>query len=192
MDCTEFRTSDSDPIEVNWLQGLENLLLPGNGKIGLTFAPGKKGPSYHGTDWYRDLDQDLERLRSEFHTSLLVTLIEKWEMDRYQIPNLLERARDFDIQVIHEPVVDLNPPTLEQAERVTRLAVETARKGKNVVLHCLGGRGRAGTMGACCYLALGFDPNQAFHMVRACREGAVETPSQKQFLLKFQSLTKIA
>ncbi len=185
MDCTGFRTSDSDPIKVDWLQGLENLLLPGNGKIGLTFAPGKKGPSYYGADWYRDLDQDLERLRCEFHTSLLVTLIEKWEMDRYQISNLLERAIDFDIQTVHEPVVDLNPPTMEQAERVTCLAVETARKGENVVLHCLGGRGRAGTMGACCYLALGFDPNQALKMVRASREGAVETRSQEAFLRKF-------
>jgi len=108
-------------------------------------------------------------------------------MERYKIPNLLSEAEHRGIQTIHEPVMDLEPPTLEQAKRVTEQALEVARAGKNVVIHCLGGRGRSGVIGACCYMALGFDPVQALAMVRASREGAVESRSQEAFLHRFHS-----
>ncbi len=187
MKHTAFRTSDTDPIQVHWLQGLEDRLPPGSGKIGLTFAPGKKGPSFYGNPWERDLEKDLIRLRNEFRTSLLITLLEEWEMDRYKIPSLLQRAQQHGIKTMHEPVVDQSTPTIEQARRVADQAFMTARNGENVVIHCLGGRGRAGTMGACCYIALGLNPNQALAMVRASRKDAVETDSQRSFLFRFHS-----
>jgi hypothetical protein len=65
------RTSVSDPLLVSFIEGLS---LPG--RLGLTMAPGKKGSSYYGSPWDRDLDVDLERLtfqkRSTVQESALV------------------------------------------------------------------------------------------------------------------------
>lgn len=74
---------------------------------------------------------------------------------------------------------------MEQAKRITNQVLEAARARKNIVIHCMGGRGRSGVIGACCYIALGFERMQALAMVRASREGAVETRFQEAFLHRF-------
>ena len=52
------RTSESHPIEVGWLAG------PWAGRVGLTFAPGKQQPFALTGAWMRNLQMDLERLRT--------------------------------------------------------------------------------------------------------------------------------
>ena len=173
------RTSINSPIEVAWVT---DALAPEGGRIGVTFAPGKKGPSVHGKPWDRDLAIDLERLVSEYETQLLVSLIEDHELTLLEIPALVTEAQRRGIVIVRAPVPDLEAPEQDQARHLADLAIASARAGRNVVIHCRGGLGRAGTLAACTLVALGQSPDDAINHVRRVRKGAIETQSQQEFV----------
>ena len=53
------------------------------------------------------------------------------------------------------------------------------RDGFNVLVHCKGGLGRAGTIAARLLIELGMAPQMAVGVVRQARPGAIETPGRK-------------
>ena len=68
------RTSETDPLRVR-LPPSTACPLPG--RIGLTFAPGKKDA---GANWHRNLEADIARLVEHCKTTLLVSLLEDSEL----------------------------------------------------------------------------------------------------------------
>ena len=176
------RTSITDPIRVDWL--LKDF-GPGRGRVGLTFVPGKSGPSVHGKDWDRDLGTDLDRLRALYKVELLVSLIEDHELSMLNIEDYPDEASRRGIAVYRSPVVDLKTPTIEQANHIVDVSLALASAGRNVVFHCRGGLGRAGTLGACLLVSLGRSAQKAITEVRKARKGAIETASQKHFIEEF-------
>lgn len=178
----EPRTSASSPIRVDWL--LESF-GPRGGKLGLTFTPGKRSSSSHGAPWSRDLSQDLDRLKAVFDVDLLISLVEDKELEQLGVADLVEEANKRGIAVIRSPVIDGDAPTRVQARVLTRFAVDLIQGGQRVVFHCRGGLGRAGTLGACTLARRGHTGRQAINGTRAARPGAIETPAQEDFVLKF-------
>ena len=87
------------PIFVNWLE-LQSYNKRYSGKIGLTFAPGKKGSSVYGKQWFRDLCIDLDRLKSFYQTDVIVSFIEDAEMVYLQIPDINIRSEERGIPII--------------------------------------------------------------------------------------------
>jgi ADP-ribosyl-[dinitrogen reductase] hydrolase len=57
------------------------------------------------------------------------------------------------------------------------------RSGRDVLVHCRGGLGRAGTIGARLLIELGMEPQTAIRRVRAVRPGAIETREQEKYVL---------
>jgi ADP-ribosyl-[dinitrogen reductase] hydrolase len=177
------RTSTSDPIEVAWII---EALPPGGGRVGLTFAPGKKGPSFYGKPWNRDLGADLDRLREFYCAGMLVPLLEDQELEEFKIGALVEEAEARGMVVHRLPVPDLSVPSVDEAVRVVDLVLSFARAGKNAVIHCRGGVGRAGTVGACCLVRLGDSPEGAMKRVRKARgPKAIENDAQESFVVEF-------
>ena len=82
----EEKTSESHPIRVDFLPP-EALKQPG--RLGITFAPGKKVEGR----WERDLEIDLRRLKEEYHAEVLVSLIERSEYSDLRIPDLFQKAK---------------------------------------------------------------------------------------------------
>ncbi len=77
-------TSETHPLYVNFIPQEE---IPNfKGTLSLTFAPGK---CHHGIvssiKWERDVTLDLLRLKEEYKTSVLVTLIEAVEFEKLKI-----------------------------------------------------------------------------------------------------------
>ena len=176
------KTSDSDPIYVNFLELGDAGIA---GRIGLTFAPGKR--DFWG-DWRRDLAADLERLREEYRCDLLVSLMEPHEYPLLGIPGLFESCVECGIEVVHFPIKDLCAPPPEAMESFTELLagiLDSARAGRTVVIHCRGGIGRTGTVAACCLVALGSEPDEAIDQVRAVRPGSIEMPEQEDWVAEF-------
>src|SRR6266478_5708993 len=130
------KTSHSHPIRVDFVT-TEELLVPG--RIGMTFAPGKKHQGMTG-HWDRDLDTDLAHLRSEYKTDLLVSLLEEHEFKTLQIPDLRERVTEHGIEILWYPLPDGSVPTSieELAEAVSRI-VKALGEGQTVVIQCMGG-----------------------------------------------------
>ena len=98
--------SETRPILVDFVPR-EALHLPG--KLGLTIAPGRARLDPAG-DWDRQLDDDLARLRDIFRVSVLVTLLEKLEMERLGIPDLLRRAARSGLETLWFPIPDFWVP----------------------------------------------------------------------------------
>ena len=57
------------------------------------------------------------------------------------------------------------------------------RSGRDVLVHCRGGLGRAGTIAARLLIELGMEPATAIRQVRAVRPGAIETLEQEKYVL---------
>ena len=174
------RTSADSPIEVAWLR------TPGlPGRIGLTFAPGKKGPSLMGPAWERDLGTDLDRLVGHHGVQLLVPLVEDRELREFQIEDLATEAEARGIVVLRLPIVDgAPPPDRKAAVAAADVAIAFARAGRTAVFHCRGGLGRAGTLAACALLRLGESAEEAMRRVRRVRPGAIENAVQERFLVE--------
>src|SRR5690606_26095105 len=105
------RTSTSHPIDVMWVDPAAH---GGSGRLGLTYAPGKRGRApASGIDWDRDMQADLERLRDAHHADVLVSLMEPFEYEELRIPTLFDEARSRGIEVAHLPLIDGRAPAQE-------------------------------------------------------------------------------
>jgi protein-tyrosine phosphatase len=175
------RTSETHPIYVNFVHEGSS-----GGRIGVTFAPGKKDPVAMTGGWDRDLATDLDALVAA-RVHMLVSLVEDAELAMLKIPTLVAEASARGLEVVRFPIVDVQPPREAAAARaVIDLALARVADGKTVVFHCRGGLGRAGTMAACALVGLGQAPEEAIARVRQVRPGAIETREQERFVLGFQ------
>jgi protein-tyrosine phosphatase len=153
----------------------------------MTFAPGKK---HHGMYalWDRDLDLDLARLRAEYNTDLLVSLIEEHEFASLQIADLRERVTQYDMEMLWYPIPDGSVPTsIEELAETVRRIVDALRRGQTVVIHCMGGLGRTGLVAAACLLATtSLTPRQAIEIVRRARENTINAYGQEEYIARFR------
>lgn len=180
---TEVRTSESHPLEVFWVEASAHA---NQGKLGLTFAPGKRGDGLvTRARWERSLYADLDRLKDHHGADLLVSLMEEFEYDMLGIPTLFAEARQRGIRVHHLPIVDTSVPTAEQAAEVDELvgAIRQALSaGERVVVHCRGGQGRTGTIASIVLTTFGHEPQDAIRIVRDAQPRAVENARQQQYV----------
>ena len=171
------RTSITHPLRI------DDLSL-GNGRLGITFCPGKKGDSVFGAAWDRDLDLDMDAIKG-WGASAVLSLIEDHEFEMLGVPKLGEAVKARGIDWFHFPVPDLDTPTDDAMERWAALSAQLHGKlerGGRIVLHCRGGLGRAGTIAALMLAERGWSASQAISDVRAIRPGAIETPEQEHWL----------
>lgn len=155
------------------------------GKIGITFCPGKKGPSVFGAPWDRDLTVDMEAIRA-WGASSVLTLIESHEFGLLSVKGLPEAVRAAGLVWHHAPIPDVSipGPAFTAAWRTIGPRIsEQLRTGGAVVVHCRGGLGRAGMVAAMLLVMMGEDPRRAIERVRAVRPGAIETPAQETYVL---------
>lgn len=80
-------TSITDPLKIRWVNTGEN------GKIGLTFCPGKKELNLHGNYWNRDMELDLKVIQDS--ACLLLTLIEDHEFTLLKVSDLGRRVKEI-------------------------------------------------------------------------------------------------
>jgi ADP-ribosylglycohydrolase/protein-tyrosine phosphatase len=182
------RTSVTHPIEVAWLP------LPWPGKVGLTFAPGKKDSLSLDGGWDRDLQADVSRLRETYGTKHLVSLIEDQEFDLLHIAELRATAVASGIALHRLPIVDVSVPTSDAAvcDLVFSITVWAAN-GETVVIHCRGGLGRAGTIGGCVLRAAGFNADAALAALTAARgPNCPETQDQRDYVRAFVGVPLLA
>jgi len=177
-------TSESAPIRVDFLP---QDLLGLRGRLGMTFAPGKKQPAAATGSWDRDLGADITRLRAEFATDHLVCLIEDHEFAELGIERLPQEAAAAGIAFHRLPIADFStPPDPASAAALVSDIAGWAAAGENVVVHCKGGLGRAGTIGGCVLRYSGMDGEHALQaLVETRGPGCPESDAQRQFVRDF-------
>jgi protein-tyrosine phosphatase len=180
-------TSEDYPIHVDFLPAR---IMPLSGLLGMTIAPGKRnqGMRFH---WHRNLQQDLARLRHDYGTHLLVTLLEAEEMVYLQIADLLQTVPSYGMRSQWFPIPDFGiPSSMTGLISLVETILAALEGGRTTVVHCRAGLGRSGLVIASCLVALGYSPKEAFAQVRASRPGSVETLEQETYVYQFAEVWK--
>lgn len=156
------------------------------GRIGMTICPGKKSStSISGHGWDRDLSIDIQAIR-DWGADTVITLMEDWELRQYQVDNLGSEIRAAGMTWLHLPIVDGHAPGAEWDAEWVSIHRENLfydiQAGKSILIHCLGGRGRTGTVAVLLLIGLGDSIDNAITKVRAVREGMIETTEQEEYL----------
>ncbi len=171
------RTSESDPLRI-----AEVAAGPNQGRVGITLCPGKVDAAAMSGAWDRDLDLDMREI-ARWGASAVVTLITNREMELLRVERLGDAAAAHRMEWWHLPIEDVNPPGPDFEEAWQRRAGpalrDRLRLGFDVLVHCRGGLGRAGTVAARLLAELGVAPQEAIQRVRAARPGAIETSAQE-------------
>ena len=171
-----FKTSESHPLRID-------PVIPGDdfGRIGITLCPGKKDPRGMTGSWARDLGLDLDEVQ-HWGATAVITLITEQEFDCLQVRGLREEVQNRHMECCHLPIPDGQPPgpDFESAWGTAGEAIrDRLRMGFDVLIHCKGGLGRAGTVAARLLVELGENPDDAMRKVRDARNGAIETREQE-------------
>ena len=139
-------------------------------------VPGMLGGSPRPGVFY-SFDNDVEAL-ARVGTRVLVTLTEEWEPD-------VEAIKAHGITSYYLPIPDMEPPTIEEAEKFCMLVDECNAEGKPVVYHCRAGKGRTGTMLAAQLIWRGADAEAAVVEARERNSMWIESESQYDWLMEF-------
>lgn len=179
------RTSQSHPLQI-----AEVPAGSAQGRIGITFCPGKRDPLALSGAWARDLAADLAVIAA-WGAHHVLTLVEPHELLMLKVPQLGSAIRAHGLQWHHLPIADFSVPdaAFEQQWLSTgRTLRQALRQGEAVLVHCKGGLGRAGMISARLLVELGLPPVEAIRAVRRARPGAIETPAQLSLVRHTQTV----
>ena len=154
-------------------------LLPTAGRLALSRTPGSSG---------RPRDVDLDRFSAESVYAVLC-LQEAHELSMLPEAETIEERRHAvearGIRFVHEPVVDMDAPSVERMQRLVDAVLADLDASRNVLVHCWAGLGRAGTLAACTLVARGLAPQLAVAHLRRLRPGAVQSVVQERLIRQF-------
>ena len=159
-----------------------------NGKILITSFPGL---DENGIFQKVNFQKQLKVLQKNNCSSITSFVIDK-EFDKLcNKKKFIENIYKHNIKWYHLPISDLSAPESEfkhqwQTKKV--LLKKELITGKNILLHCWGGKGRAGTVAAILLIEFGENKNEAINIVRAKRKGAIESKAQEDFILSYRSI----
>jgi ADP-ribosyl-[dinitrogen reductase] hydrolase len=179
------RTSQSHPLKIAAVEA-----VPGYGRLGITFCPGKKQASALSGPWDRDLGADLAAI-ADWGAVAVISLIEDHEIEALGVSSLGAEVAERHMEWIHLPIRDVSVPgvAFEHAWKLHGPGIRARlRDGFNILVHCKGGLGRAGTIAARLLVELGTTPGEAIARVRSARPGAIETGAQEAYVRSFSAV----
>ena len=181
------RTSLTHPLEIAAVTA-----GAGMGRVGLTFCPGKTQLHAATGAWQRSLDLDLARI-ADWAAAVVVTLLESHELTTLGVEALGEAVVREHLEWVHLPITDggVPDPRFEAGWQVWGPGLRSQlRQGFDVLVHCKGGLGRAGTVACRLLVDCGWSAADALAAVRAARPGAVENSLQERHVLSLNPLAE--
>lgn len=113
-------------------------------------------------------------------------------VDPYDLEYDLDEAKSLGLSVLHHPIPELSAPSLIELHKIVSFIINNIERGGRVLIHCLAGYGRSGTIAAG-YLAFKYrlSGDEAIMRVRSQRPGAIETFSQEAVIRAYALLVRI-
>jgi atypical dual specificity phosphatase len=92
---------------------------------------------------------------------------------------------DSGLMNVHIPIPDMGIPTNQETEKALS-TIEKAKHGQmGVLVHCMAGKGRTGTILACQLVREGLSAEEAINVIRMTRPGSIETDHQARYVRDF-------
>ncbi|QDA31817.1 protein tyrosine phosphatase [Thermococcus indicus] len=108
-------------------------------------------------------------------------------VEEFELPYSLSEWQNRGVEVLHSPVRDFSAPSLNRLLEILRWVEEKVAKGKKVLIHCMGGLGRSGTVAVAWVMySKGLPLRDALRRVRMLRPGAVEVEEQMGVLKELE------
>ncbi len=145
------------------------------GHLGLCALPGREN----------DYVGDLTAL-TLFAPHLVLSLVQIHEYQRHG-PALMADLAAHGIAQIRFPIRDFGTPNSALWPPLSIQLHAILAKGQSVLIHCLAGCGRTGTIALRLMIESGEDPNAALVRLRQARPCAVETKAQLRWATGFQN-----
>ena len=158
-------------------------------KIFLTCFPGRKGTevTYSESIFLENLNNF-----NNLDCNTILSLVEDSEFEKLcDKKNFVRSIYAKNLKWTHMPIEDLKAPDRqfnEKWETTKVLLKNDLIEGKNIVIHCMGGKGRSGTIAAVLLIEFGEDNKKAIEIVREKRKGAIETEEQEKFILNYNRI----
>ncbi len=183
MIASPVKSSETHPLRIQ-------SVCPNQGwaEIGMSLCPGKHQLGGLSGNWKRNLDIDLQAIKS-WGAAMVVSLIEEREFAELEVSLLPYRVQAANMQWRHLPIRDNHAPGAQFQQLWPSLGKEIIAlltTGQRVFLHCKGGLGRTGTVAACLLIEAGWEPESAIEYVRSARPRTIETALQEWFVLNYQ------
>jgi len=155
---------------LHWIKG------PWPGRLAISSRP-------RGGEW---LDDEIRGWRQS-KLDMIVSLLAADEVTELELTQEAELCRVHGLRFLSFPIVDRGVPlsrtaTFDFAQKLHDALVS----GKNVLIHCRQGIGRAALIAACVLVLSGVDPENAFREISSARGVSVpETPEQRKWVDEF-------
>jgi protein-tyrosine phosphatase len=131
-----------------------------------------------------NLEEDIELMKS-MNISVVVTLVSNEELQQKNLPHFFETLEKNNLEVFHSPIEDYSTPSIEQTDIILDYIKYCIENKKNVLIHCMGGYGRSGTIMGC-FASKYLNETDPIQYVRNTRgEDAIETEAQEEFVLSY-------
>ncbi|ASJ12978.1 protein-tyrosine phosphatase family protein [Thermococcus thioreducens] len=112
-------------------------------------------------------------------------------VEEFELPYSLDEWRKRGVEVLHSPVRDFSAPDLGQLLEILRWIEARVAGGKKVLIHCMGGLGRSGTVAVAWLMySKGLPLREALRRVRSLRPGVVEVEEQMGVLKELERLLR--
>lgn len=122
---------------------------------------------------YADWEEDLDFLQRR-DIGFIMSLTES--------PDIEENAKAAGLGFYHLPIRDMDVPKAEIAVIGIQKLHEAIESGQKALIHCKGGIGRTGMIGACYLVYQGLDGQEAIESVRRLHHTYIQTKRQEIFV----------
>ena len=123
---------------------------------------------------------------SEDAFTLLYRIGVKALLNLSEEPLPYKTPKTIGMLIKHVPVADYTAPTLEQVQEAIVMISSCLDKNMPVVVHCMAGLGRTGTILACYLVSIEMPANNAISSIREWRPGSIETLEQEAVVYKYE------
>jgi protein-tyrosine phosphatase len=129
----------------------------------------------------QNLDDDIAAIL-EHNIEVVVCLVTEEELAKHQLTHYFDALNEKGLTVHHFPIADYGVPDKESLDSLLHFIHNNLNNDKNVLVHCMGGLGRSGTVVGC-YANKFLDVEDPIRYVRDVRgEAAIETEAQEKLV----------